>query len=128
MGSRPPVIVASEGMLYGETPFGRAELARVYDAQPERASRTVEERVSSARAAGAARAIVDTGVPAEGIVRTTAAERAAMIVMGTHGRGGLPHLLLGRVADRVLRTATCPILRAREDDTRARRLSVACAC
>jgi nucleotide-binding universal stress UspA family protein len=113
--------VAVEGMLYGETAFGRAELERVYEAQREWATRTVEERVAAARTAGiAARGLVRTGVPAEVIVRTAETEQAAMIVMGTHGRGGLQRLMLGSIADRVLRTATCPVLTVREGEARVR--------
>lgn len=36
--------------------------------------------------------------------------RAEMIVMGTHGRRGLPRALLGSVAEKVVRTADCPVL------------------
>lgn len=36
-----------------------------------------------------------------------------LIVMGTHGRTGLPHLLLGSVAEKVLRSAHCPVLTVR---------------
>lgn len=35
---------------------------------------------------------------------------ADLIVMATHGRSGLPHLLLGSVAEAVVRNATCPVL------------------
>jgi universal stress protein A len=43
------------------------------------------------------------------------AERAGcdLIVMGTHGRKGLPHVLLGSVAERVVRSAPCPVLTVR---------------
>jgi nucleotide-binding universal stress UspA family protein len=106
--------VSVEGILYGDPAFGRADLERVYDAQREWAQRAMDERVAAARAAGVtARGIVSPGVPAEIIVRTAEANRAAMIVMGTHGRGGLERLMLGSVADRVLRTATCPVLSVR---------------
>ena len=33
-----------------------------------------------------------------------------MVVLGTHGRTGLPRLLLGSVAERVIRTAACPVV------------------
>ncbi len=42
-----------------------------------------------------------------------------LIVMGTHGRGGISHLLLGSVTENVIRTAPCPVLTVRADDERA---------
>jgi universal stress protein A len=53
------------------------------------------------------------GTPAEVICRLAAAESYDLIVMGTHGRTGLGHLFLGSVAERVVRTAPCPVLTAR---------------
>jgi nucleotide-binding universal stress UspA family protein len=50
------------------------------------------------------------GAPASAIVRAARKERAAMVVLGTHGRTGLPRLLLGSVAERVIRTALCPVV------------------
>jgi nucleotide-binding universal stress UspA family protein len=38
-----------------------------------------------------------------------------MIVMGTHGRSGLPHVLLGSVAEKVARTASIPVLTIRPE-------------
>lgn len=44
-----------------------------------------------------------------------AADRAAdFIVMGTHGRTGLAHVLVGSVAEQVIRIASCPVLTVRE--------------
>jgi nucleotide-binding universal stress UspA family protein len=40
-----------------------------------------------------------------------------LIVMGTHGRTGLSHVLLGSVAERVVRRATCPVLTVRTPST-----------
>ncbi|MDK2964023.1 MAG: hypothetical protein PWQ29_1417 [Verrucomicrobiota bacterium] len=39
-----------------------------------------------------------------------------MIVIGTHGRTGLKHLLIGSVAERVVRSAACPVLTVRHPD------------
>ncbi len=48
--------------------------------------------------------------PAEGIVEVAQQEHCDLIVMGTHGREGLAHLLLGSVAERVTRLAPVPVL------------------
>ena len=58
----------------------------------------------------AATVVVD-GVPVANGILNTAKERSAdTIVVTTHGRGGLPRLLLGRVADKVVRASQLPVL------------------
>jgi nucleotide-binding universal stress UspA family protein len=42
-----------------------------------------------------------------------------MIVMGTHGYGTVKHMVLGSVAERVVRTANCPVLTIRHPDETA---------
>ena len=52
-----------------------------------------------------------TGAPAaQAIVEAAKQNRCDLVVMGTHGRHGMAHLLLGSVAERVVRTALCPVL------------------
>jgi nucleotide-binding universal stress UspA family protein len=51
-----------------------------------------------------------TGDPAEAILRHAEATQADLVVMGTHGRTGLARLLMGSVAERVLRGAPCSVL------------------
>jgi universal stress protein A len=53
------------------------------------------------------------GSPSLKIVETAEAEHVDLIVMATHGRTGLSHLLIGSVAERVVRTAPCPVLTIR---------------
>jgi nucleotide-binding universal stress UspA family protein len=53
------------------------------------------------------------GSPSPEIVRYAGEHRIDLIVLGTHGRGPLGHLLLGSVAERVVRTAPCPVLTVR---------------
>jgi nucleotide-binding universal stress UspA family protein len=50
------------------------------------------------------------GPAATAIVRAAKKNRVDLVVMGTHGRTGVRRLLMGSVADRVIRTASCPVL------------------
>ena len=52
----------------------------------------------------------------EAVQRAVEANRIDLIVMGTHGRTGLAHILLGSVADRVVHKAPCPVLTVRHPD------------
>lgn len=56
---------------------------------------------------------VRRGSPWMEIIEAAEKLPADLIVMGTHGRKGLPRLLLGSVAEKVLRSAPCPILTVR---------------
>ncbi len=53
--------------------------------------------------------------PGETIVESASTFGCDLIVMGTHGRRGLSHLLLGSVAERVVRTSKVPVLTVRSD-------------
>lgn len=58
--------------------------------------------------------LVVFGIPARDIVDHAAANDIDLIVMGTHGRGGVQHLLMGSVAERVVRATPCPVLTVRD--------------
>ena len=55
------------------------------------------------------------GDPATEIVRVAEEEQAELIVLGTHGRTGLSRILMGSVAEAVVRHAPCPVLIYRQD-------------
>lgn len=59
------------------------------------------------------RFFVRAGRPAAEIVHFAEQQRADLIVMGTHGRGFVAHVLMGSVAEQVVRTASCPVLTVR---------------
>jgi nucleotide-binding universal stress UspA family protein len=61
------------------------------------------------------------GSPARAIVDAARDRKCDLIVMGTHGSGGFTHLLLGSVAERVVRTAPCPVLTVSSQDSKKRR-------
>jgi nucleotide-binding universal stress UspA family protein len=64
--------------------------------------------------------LVLRGTPYVTIVEHARKNRANLIVMGTHGRTGLEHLVLGSVAERVVRLAPCPVLTVRSAKGRRR--------
>ncbi len=55
-----------------------------------------------------------TGTPAEEIIRYADHQGVEMIVMATHGRRGLARLLMGSVAESVVRQARCPVLTVKQ--------------
>jgi len=116
--------VAIEAPLYGETPFGMKHLTKIYARQARWAEDNLAERArrlaSQGVSVGWRRRV---GVPHEEIVKAAAAEHAAYIVIGTHGRGGVGRFMLGSVADRVVRSAACPVVVVRSPDVRRRRRS-----
>ena len=59
---------------------------------------------------------VQLGRPFMDIIRYAREKDIDLIVLGTHGRSGLKHVLLGSVAERVVRKATCPVLTIRHPE------------
>jgi nucleotide-binding universal stress UspA family protein len=56
------------------------------------------------------RVVVEHGSPAQEIISLSRSGGFDMVVMGTHGRTGLRHVLMGSVAEAVVRRALCPVL------------------
>ena len=59
---------------------------------------------------------VTAASPAAAIVDHAKSHDIDLLVMGTHGRGALSHLLMGSVAERVVRMAPCPVLTVRDPE------------
>jgi nucleotide-binding universal stress UspA family protein len=68
------------------------------------AAETQDERVE---------VLVREGKPAQAIVEAAEEQQAEVIVIGSHGRSGLDHLLVGSVTERVLRKARCHVFMVR---------------
>lgn len=62
----------------------------------------------------AADTMIVHGTPFHEIVEAAKTKQVDLIVMGTHGRTGVQHLLIGSVAERVVRLAPCPVMVTRE--------------
>jgi universal stress protein A len=56
----------------------------------------------------------EQGKPYETIIKLADDDHFDAIVMGTHGRSGLQHLVLGSVAEKVVRSASCPVMTIRQ--------------
>ena len=90
------------------------EYRQVYDTEAER---KLQESLSADLAEKLdLHCVVLTGTAFVEIVRYAKEVDANMIVMATHGRSALVHMLLGSVAENVIRTAPCPVLSIRDPD------------
>ena len=106
--------VLVETPLYSEGPFSMKRTREVFEAARAWAEKTLGEWTGAGAAAGSSvRWLTRSGVPHAEIVDVAKSEQADLIVIGTHGRGGLDRALLGSVADRVIRTAPCPVVTVR---------------
>jgi universal stress protein A len=98
-----PYVAASPEVLETRWNAAKMEMARLR-ADLERQGRRV-------------RTLVRDGAPSQIIVDTARSTDTDLIVMGTHGRTGLAHMWIGSVAEKVVRTAGCPVLTVRGADT-----------
>ena len=107
--------VLDEFAFTGAAPEGYFEPAHLREERKEKAQRQLS---ALAPLCAAAQVPLTTGLlsgtPAPAIVQYAETTAPDLIVMGTHGRAGLAHLLIGSVAERVVRTAPCPVLTVRE--------------
>ena len=62
---------------------------------------------------------VATGIPSEEVSAAARAEDSDLVIVGTKGKTGLQHVLLGSTAERVIRGAPCPVLTVRTEPTDA---------
>lgn len=103
-----------EMSLFSEGAWSGRRVREVYESTRAWVDETLERWASQAQAEElAVRTRVRTGVPYREILAAAAEEQADLIVLGTHGRGGLDRALLGSVTDRVIRLAPCPVLAVR---------------
>jgi nucleotide-binding universal stress UspA family protein len=82
----------------------------------DQAQKHLEEwRVEAEKLVGAPRVTAEKaiGEPAAEILEAAKETRADLLVLGTHGRTGLEHALMGSIAERVVRRAHCPVLTVR---------------
>ncbi len=111
-----PAFIAPEAMVGAAgTTQTLAQLAS------DQAQAAMREFVAQAREDGIeiANTRVEQGDPSHTIVTLADSDGYDLIAMGTHGRSGFAHLLLGSVAEKVVRRASCPVLTVRTAETEA---------
>jgi len=96
----------ASGALWGRL---AQESRRVALAELQRRTEQVGARNSRLRI----RSLLVQGSPVAEIVRTAKRLRCDLIVLATHGRTGLRHMMMGSVAENVVRGASCPVLSVR---------------
>ncbi len=102
----PPVTSLPGEHFLGD--FVQADMEALATACRERVDRLLAETPCAEKVA--VTPMVVCGVPYLEILRVAAEDQADLLVMGTHGRSGIEHLLIGSVAERVVRKAPCPVL------------------
>jgi len=95
--------------------FAEPELQRDVETAARRQldAQLSDEDRAQLRAEGVVLTANSTAVAIVGFAQET---KVDLIVMGTHGRGAVAHLLMGSVAERVVRTAPCPVLTVRHPE------------
>jgi nucleotide-binding universal stress UspA family protein len=112
----PPVISSDLGLAVDQ-----GMMSEFAEEQRRLAQKELDKIVNRLRDSGLkARSLLKVGAPFLEIIRTAQAEGADLIAMGTHGRTGLAHVLMGSVAERVVQKAACPVLTVRHPDRKFR--------
>ncbi len=109
---QPPPLLPTQLLVRpepGAVPTAAADVAR------SMAAAQLDELAKRIRDAGVkeVRRHVGVGDPAHDIVELAQSGGFDLVVMGTHGRTGLSHALLGSVAEKVVRRSPCPVLTVR---------------
>lgn len=116
-GARVHLVHAFDLPLLGISPFQVTVPDPTIAAWYKKATEQLEAAAAKVRAEGVEVEPCLLEVPAAAaIVAEAKAQGCDLIVMGTRGRGGLPHVLLGSQAERTLRDAPCPVLTVKADD------------
>lgn len=106
--AEPPPPTVFEGPFVGEVVKGFSDAGRAW-------AERLENWADTGRAAGCAvRTVLRVGTPYHEVVAEASAWGADLVLLATHGRGEVHRLLVGSVADRVIRLARCPVLTVKE--------------
>jgi universal stress protein A len=108
LGSRLTVLHVCEPIVAGDL-YGSVEAMALTREKEKAARRELASQVARIAARGVqAKGAVELGLALDVILER--AETASVLVMGTHGRSGFSRMFMGSVAEKVVRSASCPVL------------------
>jgi len=107
----PPSIMLPDGSTFAPTPAQLVEASDHAEHALDAARRALVARVGDGVRVDSCTRI---GAAADEIVRLADSGKYDLVVMGTHGRTGIRRLVLGSVAEKVLRRASIPVLTVRD--------------
>ena len=93
-------------------PYAYSQFIQNLEAEVARSMQACLERVTAGGLEG--EDAVVHGIPFQEILDTAKTQQVDLIIMGTQGRTGLQHVLMGSVAEKVVRLAPCPVLVVRQ--------------
>ena len=109
-------VVEASHLISQLPPMGEAYFPPNLSEIQEQQARSEFDRLLPQYAFASWKVVIPVGSPFVEIVRLAREETADLIVIGTHGRGPIAHMLLGSVAERVVRKAPCPVLTVRRGE------------
>ena len=115
LGARVTLLYVIQPLQLGGVDMGvtlHATYFQDLEAEIRRDMASLLERVTTAGLDGDI--VIVHGVPFHEIIEVAKTQQVNLIVMGTHGRTGFQYVLLGSVAEKVVRLAPCPVLVARQ--------------
>ncbi len=103
--------------FYSEAPIGMPDLVdiekNIYASSYQSMERIIDQHFQAEKSEQRIEKVLIQGKPFLEIIRYAKEESADMIIMTTHGRSALEHILLGSVTEKVVRKAPCPVLTIR---------------
>lgn len=117
--ARLHLLHVAENLQIGSCGEAYPDMASRLQAMLDRTAREqIDARLIDSDGSGprTARAVIASPAPVMSIIDYAKANHIDLIVMGTHGRGVFGHVMMGSVAERVVRTAPCPVLTVRHPE------------
>ncbi|TVS19606.1 MAG: universal stress protein [Planctomycetaceae bacterium] len=104
-----PVVAATPGTVAPPVTIGGTDLSETQQKAVTEARKELHKVVPTDPVIRFEHRVIE-GLASDGILNLAELEQPDLIVMGTHGRTGLKRLLMGSVAEKIVRHARCPVL------------------